>query len=406
MLSVGAERSGSPDNDKQLAEGANAVFGPILAEIQTGTESTPDSTCAGDDVWTSWCGAYTGSLSLLSATISAAPPRAVRILWAQLWKTVLDATEVARALGSAAGPFQELAEAVVGILVELPRCFAAPAFAQEETAALSVCSVASAGFATPTLLNRSCWLRPLSATVRHYSCQNGNATFLKALVESFPTAVGAFLTGMDQAARGTDENVAVWSSMYSLILDLALTCPAVLSGDAAQLPLLLDMLVGDLMHAGGCAASDRTAGIVGLRVIAKLREWASVEQPESDEARRQLAQLVQQWLVLRGEVATAVGILVAASGALPPWMIDNLADALWGLGELIGGERLGAVLHVALCSEVLPYPVRRLKPEARTTVLGPLLSAKDRRVFKRSLKAMCGGKKKGMAGAPPAAACT
>eukprot|EP01043_Picozoa_sp_COSAG02_P036913 COSAG02_NODE_2737_length_8129_cov_8.051308_2_plen_1029_part_00 len=401
VLSAGVLSCDSPDSHGQLARGANSVIGPILLEVQTGTNEVPEVTFIDADVWSHWCGRYTSSLCLLGAAISAAPPHAVCLLWPQIWETVVNAVQLVRTLGSADASFQELADAIVGVLVEVPRCFVAPSFAQaalERDAAASLCDVATAGFTAPSLMNRACWLQPLSATVR--CCQEGSSA-LEALAESFPTAAEVFLEGMRQASRDTDENAAVWSSMYSLILDMALKCPSVLCRDAAQLLSLLDMLVDDLLRADGCAASDRTAGIVGLRIIAKINDWAFA-QPGVGDSRIQLSQLVQQWLVARGELATTVGILGAASGALPPWMIDNLADALWGLGEFVGGERLGSVLHTALCSEVLPYPVRRLKPDARTTALGPLLAAKDRRVFKRSLKAICGGKKKGVSGAPPA----
>ena len=404
VLSAGALLCDSRDSDEQLAGGATSVIGPILLEVQTGTGSIPDSACTDVDVWSQWSDRYASSLRLLSAAINAAPPSAVFLLWQQIWETIANAVQLVRALVSIDATFQELAEAVISVLVETPRCFADSSFVRdlEGAAAASLCDTAISGFTAPSLLNRANWLQPLSATVR--CCEEGSLA-LAAVAESFPTAAEAFLAGMQQASRDTDENTAVWSSMYSLILDLAIKCPSVLCRETAQLPLLLDMLVDDLLRADGCAASDRTAGTVGLRIIAQLRKWAFA-QPEAGETRIHLAQLVQQWLIARGELATAVGILGGASGALPPWMIDNLADALWGLGELVGGQRLGSVLHSALCSEVLPFPVRRLKPEARTTALGPLLAAKDRRIFKRSLKAICGGKKKGVSGAPPATACT
>ena len=79
--------------------------------------------------------------------------------------------------------------------------------------------------------------------------------------------------------------------------------------------------------------------------------------------------------------------------ALVPWQCHEW-DRRWGW--------VPAVLDEAFASEVLAPPVRRDKPEPRAAAIKQLMEAKDRRVFKRVLKALCGGKKKGVAGAPPA----
>jgi hypothetical protein len=411
LCAVLTESARCLENDEELVSSARAVVGPLLAEIQAGTKLTPEMACADEVVWSDWCEAYCDSVGLLGAAISAAPSRAVCLLWPQIWDdTVSGAVELAFTLGSASPVFQVLVDAVVDVLVEIPRCFAAPVSVSPsqggiEAAALgTICSVAATGFSTPTLLHRTSWLRPLSATIR-CSKDGGSSAAQQALASAFPRAAMAFFAGLELGGRSSDENATAWASMYSLTLDLAVSCPTILNGDSSLLPSLLDTLASDLLRSDGCAASDRVAGIAGLRLLAKLPEWATAEPGAvACETRTQLAALVHQWLAARGALASIVGILVAASGTLAPWMIDNLADALWGLGEVLGGDRLSAVLHEALCSELLPNPVRRLKPEARTTALGPLLGAKDRRVFKRCLKAICGGKKKGVSGAPPAAA--
>ena len=49
------------------------------------------------------------------------------------------------------------------------------------------------------------------------------------------------------------------------------------------------------------------------------------------------------WLATGGGTATAVGLLRGASGSLPPWMIDNLAEALYGLGQALVAVELVSV---------------------------------------------------------------
>ena len=388
-------------SEEELVAGATAVFGPMLAELQAGITATPDGSTTDAALWSDWCDIYCDSVGVLSAGIAAAPPGAVRLLWPEIWVTVTKAVELAWTLGAASAVFEELMEVTVEVLTALPRCFAANTGEEVEGVALTaVCTVAVAGFTRPALPHCALWLRPLVAIVR---CGKDGPAAQHALASCFPDVVRAFLTALQSGPGGgsADENAMSWAAVYSLVLDLATSCPAVLCGDGV-LPSLLDALVADLLREDGCGASDRAAGISGLKIVAKLRDWATAK-PGSVDPHAQLSALAQQWLGSGGALATAVGILRAASGALPPWMIDNLADALWGLGEVLGSEGLAAILNEALCSELLPHPVRRLKPEARATALGLLLASKDRRVFKRSLKAITGGKKKGVSGAPPAA---
>lgn len=385
-------------SEEELVAGATAVFGPMLAELQAGIAATPDGSTTDATLWNEWCDIYCDSVGVLSAGIAAAPPGAVRLLWPEIWATVTKAVELAWTFGAASAVFEELMEVTVEVLTALPRCFATNTGEQVEGVALTaVCSVAVAGFTRPALPHAALWLQPLVAIVR---CGKDGPAAQHALTSCFPEVVRGFLTVL-QSGGSTDENAMSWAAVYSLVLDLATSCPAVLSCDGV-LPSLLDALVADLLREDGYSAADRAAGIAGLKIVAKLRDWAPAK-PGSADAYAQLAALAHQWLGSGGAVATAVGILRAASGALPPWMIDNLADALWGLGEVLGSDGLAAILHEALCSELLPHPVRRLELKARETALGPLLASKDRRVFKRSLKAITGGKKKGVSGAPPAA---
>jgi hypothetical protein len=109
-----------------------------------------------------------------------------------------------------------------------------------------------------------------------------------------------------------------------------------------------------------------------------------------------------------------------ACGALPSWMIDNVAEALHALvvaGGVGGGAPAGTAAASAGAAGVSPAGVRALRSALRSgrlpvgcqraseaeagKALAPLLAAKDRREWKRRLKAMCGGKKKGSRGAPP-----
>ena len=385
---------------------ASAVLGPLLAEVESAMASVPDAATAQPQAWELWCDGYCDSLGVLGAALGAqvkdasgvttqTSALAVRLLWPQIAALVESAAALSIQLGALSAAFEGVAEATVETVAALPPCLADA----EAEHLVVVCELSVRGFGTPSLPRADRWLRPLLAAAR---CCEASAAAQQALATTLPSLVGVFVAAQ-QPAAAVETAADGWTAMYELALRLATACPAAFCAEATVAPLL-QAIVEDLLRpsdGGGVMATDRAAAIASLKLLARLGEWATPDALGGGEARAQLAATVQHWLATGGGTATAVGILRGASGSLPPWMIDNLAEALYGLGQVLGPS-LPAVLDEAFASEVLLPPVRRDKPEPRAAAIKQLMEAKDRRVFKRVLKALCGGKKKGVAGAPPA----
>ncbi|PRW55895.1 Nuclear transport regulator (ISS) [Chlorella sorokiniana] len=97
--------------------------------------------------------------------------------------------------------------------------------------------------------------------------------------------------------------------------------------------------------------------------------------------------------------AVVLGLLRAAAGAMPPYMVIAIADALHRVWRAVGNDRFAAWLRGAVLeSAAEDAPWRKWKREAQEAAVADLLSpqcAQDARRFKRLLKVMTGGKKKG-----------
>ncbi|KAL4442927.1 hypothetical protein ABPG77_008418 [Micractinium sp. CCAP 211/92] len=101
-----------------------------------------------------------------------------------------------------------------------------------------------------------------------------------------------------------------------------------------------------------------------------------------------------------------LGLLLAAAGGMPPYMMVLVADALYRCWRAAGDARFGGWLRQAALQRAPEgAPWRAWKPEAQAAAVEDLLSplcSQDARRFKRLLKVFCGGKKKGQLGEPPA----
>ncbi|KAL4857956.1 hypothetical protein ACK3TF_001925 [Chlorella vulgaris] len=122
---------------------------------------------------------------------------------------------------------------------------------------------------------------------------------------------------------------------------------------------------------------------------------SQVQQPAAIAARHHLQQCLDGGL---GAQLT-LGLLLAASGRMPPYMMVLIAESLHRTWLVVGNHRFGAWLRqAAQQAPEAEAPWRRWKPEAQRAAVEELLSsqcAQDPRRFKRLLKVMCGGKKKG-----------
>jgi hypothetical protein len=208
---------------------------------------------------------------------------------------------------------------------------------------------------------------------------------------------------------GADEDPDLWVAIFNFGVCLGDGCPEVLASNQL-LPLLLGRLVGDMLagaaeeaqgsRSAAAPVQQREAALAGLRFMSQLTKWLVaaagsdggavgsgageknlprkssqsnplplLEKPKrqpSLEARRALAAAVIRWLNGEGGGAGAggealvVGLLRCASGAMPSWMIDPLADSLhtlqWTLGVTEAEQGLGFVqtLHMALANPFLP----------------------------------------------------
>ncbi|EFN58851.1 hypothetical protein CHLNCDRAFT_140709 [Chlorella variabilis] len=102
-----------------------------------------------------------------------------------------------------------------------------------------------------------------------------------------------------------------------------------------------------------------------------------------------------------------LGLLLAASGTMPAYMMAPVAEVLHRTWQAVGTDRFDAWLREAALQLAGggEAPWRRWKAEAQAAALRELLAEPclhDARRFKRLLKVFCGGKKKGRVGDPPA----
>eukprot|EP00887_Chlorella_sp_A99_P002744 scaffold6.g2744.t1 len=169
-------------------------------------------------------------------------------------------------------------------------------------------------------------------------------------------------------------------SYHRDVCDAALACAAVLC------------CAGAGAEAGACRGCGGACGDSGPRA-------GACEQPRQLTLRQ----------ALKGACPSLVlGMLLAAAGAMPPYMVGPIAETLHGIWRQAGTERFVPWLHAAALERApAEAPWRGWKPAALATALAELSGEEcraDGRLFKKRLKALCGGKKKGVAVPAPARA--
>ncbi|PSC72785.1 hypothetical protein C2E20_3887 [Micractinium conductrix] len=220
--------------------------------------------------------------------------------------------------------------------------------------------------------------------------------------------LAAALRQATQAAAATRSGDADWQMP---ILQLGEACvqhqPAV-AADAATLDALLHTAERSMLswHRDVCEAALRFAESL-LCVGCQQRRGgsksagAAAPPPAASSAAAAAEQHLQSRLD-EGRLGASLllRLLLAASGAMPPYMVVPIADALHRCWRTVGDARFGAWLRSAALGSAAPdeAPWRRWKPEAAAAAVVDLLSSQnvgDPRRFKRLLKVFCGGKKKG-----------
>jgi len=182
---------------------------------------------------------------------------------------------------------------------------------------------------------------------------------------------------------GADEAPEMIKSLYQMVLKIAKTMP--------------ESIVGELRPCLACAVErglvvqHRDGGRSVTLFIGAMAEWCGDQMSPLSPAARAAVE--------EGGVATVGAILKAVNGAMPSWSLDPLVEAFRTLNLALGSASFEKLLRGALALNDVPRP--DAKEATKETFAVEILAQKaqlDRRVYKRLMKAFCGGKKKNTTG--------
>lgn len=183
---------------------------------------------------------------------------------------------------------------------------------------------------------------------------------------------------------GTDAEPDLTESLFLLAVHAGGATPQALAQVLAP--------VGGVMITRGLQTQHREAGRAVLRFVMALATWCSEAGALGAQSRAMCEE--------RG--GSMVGaLLVAINGGMPSWALDTLVEAL---GTLLSGLGLHVFRQLLIAALEAPdVPRLGVKEEAKQAFIQEVLGEKangDRRIFKRIIKAFCGGKKKSTRGMP------
>ena len=90
------------------------------------------------------------------------------------------------------------------------------------------------------------------------------------------------------------------------------------------------------------------------------------------------------------------GMLGAAAGSMPSFMLEPISDSMQFMIKAIGRDTMGMWLTQAVAPD--GFPSKSMKEKTKTKFVQDFTQADNRSKYKRILKAFCGGKRKGEQG--------